>query len=489
MKYLYDERPIIACSTGKYANTAISVVRLSGFLNLLEFQGLFELDLTKIRPRYSHLTKLLFESTVVDQILMVFFPKNSSFTGENILELHLHGNLLNIERVIAFFVSKFGFREALPGEFSYRAFQNKRLSLSQVEGLDLFLNAQNPLALDQGLELLQGNLHATYLRLYDLFLKISSSIELLIDFSEDIGEEEARKLYFGYLSEFKSIISGLSLRCGSIGASILNPEIVIVGETNAGKSTFFNALLNANRAIVSSIKGTTRDYISEHISYEGVGYNLIDTAGIRETVDEIEKIGISRSFEKIKNAFYKILIINPNEIDRKSLLSFKSIKFDLVIFSHADLPETMKSISNFDFEFLSNTDYFLVDFKGGSIGPDSKSGSMGPDSKSGSIGPNGKSGSIGPLKEGGSIGPAVLSRISNEFNKVMQKNPILLDRHRNKINELNAYIESRDFNNLDDIAIVSSNISGLGVALSELIGQITPDDVLNSIFSNFCIGK
>ena len=500
MKLFTDDRPIVACSTGNLTNTAIAIVRLSGFSDLKSLQIFFDFKLDKIKPRYCHLTNLLFEDKILDNILICFFPENNSFTGENTLELHVHGNKLNVDRILQLFVEKAGFRLAHPGEFSYRAYKNKKLSLSQVEGLDLFLNANSALMLEQGLDVLQGQLHESYLKLYDLFLRLKSSVELLIDFSEDVGEDYAKEMYFKHLADLKKLVGMLHSRTQGQFSSLMNPEIVIVGETNAGKSSFFNKLLNHDRSIVSNIKGTTRDYISEVISHRGNNYILVDTAGIRETFDEIERIGISRSYEKMKHGFYKILIINPYELDVESLKNLSQVFFDLIVFSHADLDDFPSRIAQFDLSFLHAKNIIFTDLKtgsigpkveSGSIGPDAKSGSIGPEAKSGSIGPEAKSGSIGPEAKSGSIGPVVLDLIDLKFTEISANKPILLERHRYKINELNTFLNEslNEFNSLDDLAIASSEINRLGSNLSELIGQVSPDDVLNSVFSNFCIGK
>lgn len=482
MKIFTDDRPIIACSTGSFTNTAISLIRLSGFKNLSEFQSIFEFNLTKTKPRYSHLTNLVSEGKVIDNLMFVFFPEGKSFTGENCLELHVHGNLLNVERIINLFVEKFNFRLAHPGEFSYRAYKNKKLSLSQIEGLDLFLNANSNLMLEQGLDVLQGQLHDSYLKLYDLYLKLKSSVELLIDFSEDVGEDYAREMYFSLLVQFKKLLDTLHSRAQGNFSSLMNPEIVIAGETNAGKSSFFNSVLNHDRSIVSNIKGTTRDYISEVVNNDGTNFILVDTAGIRETFDEIEKIGISRSYEKLKHGFFKILLINLYEFDEKFFSNLENISFDLVIFSHADIADFPSRIKNFSLEKINSNQFLFCSFKTGSIGPILKDGSIGPVLESGSIGPKNK---------GGSIGPVVLDLVSKKYREMSKNNPILLERHRNKINELHSYLNQNysNISELGDLAIASSEINKLGVELSELIGQVSADDVLNSVFSNFCIGK
>lgn len=527
MNFYTDDHPIIACSTGTQSNTAIAVIRLSGFKSLLSLQSFFSFSLSKTKPRYSHLSNIIFENQIFDNGLMVFFPEGESYTGENVLELSVHGNLLNIQKILDLFIIKAGFRAAHPGEFTYRALKNKKLTLSQVEGLDMLLNANSNLMLSQGLDILQGELHAQYLKLYDSFLKLKAAVEISIDFSEDIGEAESKKLFNDSFDAFMKILSSLHTRTQGNISSLLSPEVVLVGQTNAGKSSLFNLLVKHNRSIVSSIAGTTRDYISEVIHIDGTNYNLVDTAGIRESKDVIEKIGIDRAFEILNRAFFKILIINPFETNPEYLEKLSSVSFDLLIISHWDKADFKQKTSELNLSKIKVSNVFAASFESGSIGPIDgsffKSGPIGPTSiqggsieplknpgpiepdselKSGSIGPNKitKNGPIGPSgqivapiepKSTGPIEPVIKAILANKFGIETSSSPILLERHRACIN--NLYLKSLDFsskiNTIDDVAILSSEVNIFSNYLSELIGILSPDDVLNSIFANFCIGK
>lgn len=515
MNFYTDDHPIIACSTGSQANTAIAVIRLSGFKSLSSLQPYFSFSLTKTKPRFSHLTNIIFENQVFDNGLMVFFPEGESYTGENVLELSVHGNLLNIQKILDLFITKADFRSAHPGEFTYRALKNKKLSLSQVEGLDMLLNANSSLMLSQGLDILQGELHAQYMRLYDSFLKLKAAVEISIDFSEDIGEKESKILFNNSFNAFLKILESLHTRTQGNISSLLSPEMVLVGQTNAGKSSLFNLLVKHNRSIVSSIAGTTRDYISEVIHIDGTNYNLVDTAGIRESKDIIENIGIDRAFEILKRAFFKILIINPFETNPAYLEKLAGVEFDFLIISHSDKSNFLNKISDLNlskirvlevaaasFETGSIGPIDLNIFKSGPIGPTSKTGSIGPETNSGSIGPSSKNGPIEPasksapiepksIKTSGSIGPLVKNLLAEKFRVETSNSPILLERHRACINTL--YLKSMDLSSkikqIDDAAILSSEVNIFSNYLSELIGIVSPDDVLNSIFANFCIGK
>lgn len=335
MKFLYSDDPIIACSTCNHANAALAVIRMSGFKDFSQLVPFFTHS-GPIEPRRVYFTKLVLQGQLVDEVCLTYFAGPKSFNGENILELSIHGNTLNTERIIDLFIKHAGFRLAHPGEFTYRAMKNKKLSLSQVEGLDLFLNANSGFALDQGLSLLSGNLHEIYLELWDLYLKHKSSLELSIDFAEDVGEEAAREHYLVSLENFRKKFQTLVKRVEHQDTNLIQPEIVIAGLPNAGKSSLFNFILSDDRAIVSSVAGTTRDYISEFVLIEGVKYRLVDTAGMREASDQIEAEGVKRAKEKLKNSFFKILLINPLEMHGE-IDHLLEENFDLIYFTHADV--------------------------------------------------------------------------------------------------------------------------------------------------------
>ena len=303
MGFLFEKGPIIACSSGRLAVNALSLLRLSGFDHLEDLQSFFSVDIAKISPRKQILTDLLDKHKTLDRILLTFFPAPRSYTGENMLELSIHGNPLNVERILQVFID-WGFRHAKPGEFTYRAVKNEKMALSQVEGLDLLLRANSPLALDQGLQILHGDLAAQYKKLHHIYTRIKGSVELAIDFSEDVGEETSRNQQQKYFSEFSYLIQSLHNRVQHENSSLLTPSIVLLGPPNGGKSSLFNAILKNDRSIVSNIPGTTRDYICEPLHFRGVNFSLIDTAGLHDTADIVEKEGVRKACEVIEKGFF-----------------------------------------------------------------------------------------------------------------------------------------------------------------------------------------
>lgn len=478
MDFLFDGQAIIACSTNLSSPSAVALLRISGFKNLLDLQPFFSFDLKKTKPRYAHLSSILCDNKKMDEALITFFPAPHSYTGENVLEMAVHGNPISVNLILEHFISSGLMRSAKEGEFTYRALQNKKMSLSQVEGLDLLLNAQSGQAFSQGLSLLHGELHEEYLKLHEIFLKLKASVELSIDFLEDVGEEQADHLLQTHLKEFETHVNSLQARSQGNNSQLLTPSIVLVGQTNAGKSSLFNGLLKSKRSIVSPQAGTTRDFVSEYTYKNGVNFRLVDTAGLRLTQDPIEQEGIERALQLFGQAFFRILVVNPFETElhhfEPLFTHFKKDELDLVVITHSDCPE-------FESEWTKYKDYlpatvpqlFLT------FGP------MGP-----------ARGSIEPLKGHGPMGPAgsiepVLDAVYNKFVELYSTNPVLISRHRDSINKI--YHGLQEFktthNSIKDIAIISSKINLVGKDLEELIGLVSSHEVLDSIFSRFCIGK
>lgn len=456
MNFLYSDEPIIAGSTCNHANAALAVLRISGFKNLAQFQPYFSLNFAPIEPRRVYYTKLVLQGQVIDDICLTYFEGPKSYNGENILELSVHGNVLNVERILKLFVEEAGCRLAGPGEFTYRALRNKKLTLSQVEGLDLFLNANSGYALDEGLSLLTGNLQEIYSELFDLFLKHKSALELSIDFIDDVGEETAKEYFTSTLNDFAKKFSSLERRVIPLDHNLLQPEIVLAGLPNSGKSSLFNSLLREERAIVSSIAGTTRDYLSEAIVIKGVKYKLIDTAGIREATDLIEAEGIKRTRKKMQQSFFSVLLINPFEMS-EDFADLLKLHFDLIYFTHLDQEG-----------FAHARDEVIRQYP--------------------------QLGSIGAvnLREPESEFEKFLFELVNEkYLELIKDKPILLERHKLLISQiskhLNQYEKTTSYEK--DVAILSHELNTLGHCLSELIGIVSPEQILNSIFSNFCIGK
>ena len=471
---------IIACSTGESSNSAISVLRIDGSFKPSDLDSFFERPIGQLEHAKLTYNYIIHEQKRIDQVLVVHFAAPKSFTGNDIIEIHVHGNRFNVRKIIQLFCQKFDARLATPGEFTLRALKNKKLNLAQVEGLDILLNANSSFAYSSGLSLLHGELFELYTKLYESMTSLLASVELFIDFSEDVGHDASLLNFKKNLATFDFLIDQLDARLSNSSSSLLDPTIVLFGKTNSGKSTLFNSLLNRERSIVSSIEGTTRDYVVEPLMIDGETFRLIDTAGIRETSDPIEGRGIEFSNELLQKSFYKIKVISAKNFDRSEALE----GFDLVCLTHLDcmqdfaLPKNISNkISVLSLDLSGSIGPLGDKFQGGPIEP--------PEYKSGPIGPfSGYSPlSIKQVKEG----------IYQKFTDAMQNNPILNDRQVLKIKEIKInYIDFKN-NSLDhlesDVSIVSSELKRIKYLVEELLGIITPDAVLDVVFKNFCIGK
>lgn len=449
-----DDKAIVACATGNHAHCAIAIIRVSGFKSLDQLAGFFKNK--SFHPFQMTRSDFIVDNEVWDDLCYCYFQNPKSYTGENLLELYVHGNTLNVHRILKVLSSLPDFRMAKAGEFTLRALQNNKITLSQAEGLDLFLNASTPLALTQGLSLLHGELHQHYLSLYESFKVHKAALELLLDFHEDVGESQAFESLNSSWKSFKDKIHFLNTKISPHSSRLLRPEVVVAGLPNAGKSTFFNLVLGERRAIVSSTAGTTRDYLTEDFSIKDVTYRLVDTAGIREASDEIEKGGIEFSFDKIKNAFFRILLINPLETDLSSLKNLLNFDFDQIVFTHSDCEG-----------FEAAKDMILRDL--GVV----------------------LSGHI----ETSLVNPSNINWLGNKLNSkylsLTEHSPILQDRHKQVISAIYdaSILYENTRANESDIAILSHELNTLGHCLEELLGIVSPDEVLDHIFSNFCIGK
>ena len=472
----FDDRPIVACSTGLLQNSAIALIRLSGFN---DFSGLAPFligpiePLIRPRPREAMLCHLVQGGGILDKVILTYFKAPHSFTGENLVELGVHGNQINVQRILELFTSTKKFRLAHPGEFAYRALKNGKLSLFEVEALDLFLNASSKSVLDQANKLMGGELAQAYLALRDSFLRIKSSVELSLDFLQDVGETQARHHFSHSLQDFGENLSALRRKTRSSLSNVMSPDIVLVGRPNTGKSSLFNRFLQESRSIVSPEEGTTRDYISEYISFRDIQFRLIDTAGIREAKQEVEREGIARSIRLIEQAFFKILLVNPDTFSSEDLMGLQDIHFDLVLLTFADIERPWKPL-----RLPLYGHYGHISLRSGSIGP------LSVELKSGPIEPPATS-----------IGPRNLSSIeqiiADKYLKLLENDEILVPRQRALIQ--GCYEQFIEFQKLlereQDMAIISSELNIIGQKIEELIGVASVEEVLEGVFSRFCIGK
>ena len=534
MNYLKDD-PIIALSTGENS-AALAVLRLSSPkpLNYLRKAFSFAGD---FKSHEAVVCKILDGDRVLDQVVATYFAAPKSYTGEFVLELSVHGNQFSVKRILSFFKRKYGVRLAEAGEFTYRALKHGKLTLSQVEGLDILLNAKSDFGIESGLAALQGELQQKFLSLRKRYIDLRAAVELSIDFSEDIGPSTAQQNFATTLQQFARELHALHQRCQSDLSNLLNPSVILLGRSNAGKSTLFNRLLRENRSIIGERPGTTRDYISEYLAAEDINFRLIDTAGLRQTtVDTVEREGILRAQALADKAFYRIFVLNPlqeraidqrflpqnitthtlkqervcstitarnlgqiglkrggateaydqyaagsdNEADARDGLKCEQLpqnNVDAIVLTHADCPGFTEALKKLDLPI--NTELYFS----GPIGAADKENLPGP------IGATEKENICGPI--GAKSIEHLPAHLAQKYRQQTEREPMIAERQRHKITDL--FDKFSHFQLLaqktDDIAVLSSEINLLGNDVDQLLGIVSSDEVLDKVFSNFCIGK
>ena len=292
---------IVALATASGAG-AIAVIRLSGedsFKIVSKcFKSVSGKQLSKQNTHTLHLGHIVDNTKIIDEVLVSIFKSPNSYTGENVVEVSCHGSTYIQQNIIQLFL-KNGCRMAAPGEFTLRAFLNGKLDLSQAEAVADLIASDNEASHQVAMQQMRGGFSNEIANLREQLMNFASLIELELDFAEE-DVEFADRTQFKELIERITFVLKRLIDSFAVGNVIKNGiPVAIVGEPNVGKSTLLNALLNEERAIVSDVAGTTRDTIEDEISIGGIGFRFIDTAGIRETKDTVESIGIKKTFENI----------------------------------------------------------------------------------------------------------------------------------------------------------------------------------------------
>jgi len=284
---------------------AIAVIRISGqnALPIAEsvFQSVSGKKISNQKTHTIHLGHIADEGKTYDQVLLSIFKNPNSYTGEDVIEISCHGSTYIQQQIIQLLLRK-GCRMAQAGEFTLRAFLNGKLDLSQAEAVADLISSDNEASHQIAMQQMRGGFSSEIAKLREELLNFASLIELELDFAEEDVEFADRTQFKELLTRIEFVLKRL-IDSFAVGNVIKNGiPVAIVGEPNVGKSTLLNALLNEERAIVSDIAGTTRDTIEDELVIDGIGFRFIDTAGIRETKDVVESIGIKKTFEKIEQA-------------------------------------------------------------------------------------------------------------------------------------------------------------------------------------------
>jgi tRNA modification GTPase len=432
--------------------SAISIVRISGDKALEIGKKIFSLP-EKITPRKVYFGKIFnHKGEVIDEGLFVYFQKPKSFTGEDLVEIYPHGSVPVVKSILeACFM--YGARLARPGEFTERAFLNGKIDLLQAEAIADLINAKSERAAKIAVSILEGKLSKQINTLREKLINLISLIEAEINFPEDVEEIDS-SLIISQLEEVKSQIDKLlaSYKKGNLIKEGI--KLAIVGRPNVGKSSLFNALVGYERAIVSEIQGTTRDFIEESLKIRDIPVILLDTAGLRDTEDKIEKIGIEKAQEKINEADIILFVIDASsgftEEDKKIYDKIKD-KPHIIVVNKSDL-------NNKPIDFFEKYDNIVHTSVINNQG-------------------------IKELEEKIITSLGIIEKEDDLFINLRQST--LLKQAKEKIEEIENHIDFL-INNKEILMIYIQEALNY---LDEVVGAISTEDVLDNIFSKFCIGK
>lgn len=305
------EKAIVSLST-PLGKGAIGIVRMSGKDVLKIALKIFHCKEKNIKPRYMYFGKLEVEKNVFEECLMVYFKTPFSYTGEDVVEFQIHGGVLLAQKVVERCLEN-GCQMAEAGEFSKRAFLNGKITLDKAEAIIGEINAESEGELNSSLKITNGKLGRMVEDEQKTLTELLAEIEVSFDYPENDYEEIVKDKVFLKVKEIQEKNQNL-IEVSNSGKYLKNGiNVALVGRANVGKSSVLNALLGEERAIVTNIEGTTRDSLTESFFHNGVKINLIDTAGIRETNDAVEKLGIEKSLESIKKADIVLFIHDASE--------------------------------------------------------------------------------------------------------------------------------------------------------------------------------
>ena len=441
----------------------ISIIRVSGDKALDIVSKIFKAksgqDIRSMKSytmKYGHIYDMN-NNELIDEVIISFMKGPKSFTAEDTVEINCHGGVVSTNKVLES-VIKAGARLAEPGEFTKRAFLNGRIDLSQAEAVMDIIKAKTDLAMKSALMQSSGHLSTQINKQREYMLNILALVEFAVDFTEDDEDVDPSIPIKVAESLEKSISEMKTLLKGADEGKLIREglSLAIVGKPNVGKSSLLNALLREKRAIVTDIAGTTRDVIEEYINLDGIPVKVIDTAGIRETEDVVEKIGVERSKEKLEEADLVLLVLDTSrELDQEDRDIIESVKDKkcILILNKIDLEWKIEK------DILNRFENVIKISAKEEIGLD--------DLKQ----------TIKDLFFNGKIDTESLI-ISNSRHKQ--------DLYRALENAENALVRVKNNEYLDLISIyVTASLRALG----EITGSELEEDLVNKIFSDFCVGK
>lgn len=447
-----DNNTICAISTPPGVG-GVAIIRVSGKNSISICDQLFNKSIIDLKGYSVLYCSISDNNQLIDDVVVTIYRAPQSFTGENVVEISCHGSSYIQQKIIESLLSK-GCSMARPGEFSQRAFLNGKMDLSQTEAIADLIHSKSNAAHQTALKQMKGGFSNELKALREKLIHFASLVELELDFSEEDVEFADRKELYSLINELSEHVGNL-IESFKLGNAIKNGvQTVIIGRPNAGKSTLLNGLLNEQRAIVSSTPGTTRDTIEEVLNINGIDFRFIDTAGIRETLDNIEKMGVERAIEKIESSSLIIYVYDASKEKAEQ------VQKDLKTFNTSDLP--ILTIANKADLLPSDT---TVDAK--------------------------------HLKLS-AINSKDCQKVKDEIYRLSGLNDLNLEstivtnaRHVEALQKAHADLlkvkEGMDSKVTGDF--LAMDIRQVLHHLGSITGEISSDDLLGNIFANFCIGK
>lgn len=446
----------IAAVATTIGESSINVIRISGKKSIEIANKIFSKDVSKFKSHTVNYGYIMENNEKVDEVFLSVFLSPKSFTTEDVVEISVHGGPTSVNKVMELVLSN-GARMAEPGEFLKRAFLNGRIDLTQAEAVSDLINAQTEGSRKMALKGVDKTIYKTITELKEKVLSLIANIEVNIDYPEyEDAVVVTKEMIRESNNEIANSINQL-LKNSKKGLLIKNGlKIVIVGKPNVGKSSLLNALIDEDKAIVTDIKGTTRDIVEGSLMLEGIKIDILDTAGIRKTNDIVENIGVERSIEAINDADLVLFVIDNSEgwtNEDEEILNKLSNKETLVIYNKSDIKDdySVKKLEKYNSINISTFDRKKIDI----------------------------------LKD----------KISEIFDlkNISQSNYAYISNARqisllNKCIEIIEDINTAITNNIE-IDLIEIDVKKLWETLSEITGEYSSDDLLNEIFSKFCLGK
>lgn len=456
---------IVALATPSGAG-AIAVIRISGkealTLAASVFQSVSGKDLTKQRTHTLHLGHIVDGDKVLDQVLVSLFKGTNSYTGENTVEISCHGSTFIQQQIIQLLLRK-GARMANAGEFTLRSFLNGKMDLSQAEAVADLIASDNEASHQIAIQQMRGGFSNEIAKLREELLNFASLIELELDFAEEDVEFADRTQFYELLNRIEFVLKRL-IDSFAVGNVIKNGiPVAIVGEPNVGKSTLLNSLLNEERAIVSDIAGTTRDTIEDELVINGIGFRFIDTAGIRDTADYVESIGIKKTFEKMEQAQVVVYLVDSSSITG----NLKAVQVEIEKIKNQFPLKPLLVIGN-KADKISEADKAVIETEIPGILLISAKENRG----------------VETLKE------QLLSFVNTgalRNNETIVTNTRHYDSLLKALEEIQKVQWGLQSNLSSDLMAI--DIRQALFYFGEITGQVTNDELLGNIFANFCIGK